>query len=97
MLTNDEKKALLTRLKRIEGQAGGIARMVEEDKYCVDVLQQILAVQGALAQVSKKLLQSHMKTCVVSALESGDTEKRERAIEEVVDLFAKGSKSGTGR
>lgn len=97
MLTKDEKKALLTRLKRIEGQAGGIARMVEEDKYCVDVLQQILAVQGALAQVSKKLLQAHMKTCVVSAFESGDASERDRAIEEVVDLFAKGSKSGTGR
>ena len=93
MLSEDEKKKLLARLRRIEGQAGGLIRMIEEDKYCVDVLQQISAVQGALAQASKQLLQSHLHTCVVHAFESNKPSERNRVIDEIVDLFAKSSRS----
>lgn len=92
-----DKKGVLTRLKRVSGQAQGLVRMVEDDQYCVDVLQQIAAVQGALAQVSKQLLRSHLKTCVVEAFESEDRGDRDRAIEEIVDLFAKDKKRGGSR
>ncbi|MGK0521397.1 MAG: DNA-binding FrmR family transcriptional regulator, partial [Planctomycetota bacterium] len=75
----------------------GLIRMVDADKYCIDILQQIQAVQGALAQTSKQLLQSHMKTCVVHAFDSNQAAERDRVIAEVVDLFAKSSRTGTGK
>ena len=81
MLSEDEKKKLLARLRRIEGQTGGLIRMVEDDKYCVDVLQQISAVQGALSQTSKLLLKSRLQTCVVHAFDSkkaGERDRRDR-------------------
>ena len=97
MLPDDEKRKILARLRRIEGQAGGLIRMVDAGKYCIDILQQIQAVQGALAQTSKQLLQSHMKTCVAHAFDSKKPAERERVIAEVVDLFAKSSKTGSGK
>ena len=60
MLPDDQKKQLLSRLRRIEGQAGGLVRMVEADKSCIDVLQQMAAAQGALAQASKMLVRYHL-------------------------------------
>lgn len=70
---DDEQKDLLTRLNRIEGQIRGIKRMVEEERYCVDVLTQVSAVQAALNSFNKKLLSSHIKTCVVQDIQAGDT------------------------
>ena len=63
----DEKERYLARLKRIEGQARGIYRMVEEDKYCIDILTQISAMKSALENVALGLLDAHMKTCVIDA------------------------------
>ena len=71
-MLNDEAKAkALGRLRRIEGQVQGIQRMVEEDKYCVDILLQLSAVQGAVEQVQKLLLGQHLETCVADAVRSG--------------------------
>lgn len=92
MIADQEKKRLLARLRRIEGQIGGLIRMVEEDHYCVDVLQQVAAVQGALAQASKFLIRTHLRTCVAGAFQSGNPEERERVISELVDLFARTNK-----
>lgn len=97
MLSEKQKKQVLGRLRRIEGQAGGLIRMVEADKYCMEVLQQIAAAQGALAQVCKQLLHSHLHTCVVDAFGSGESERQEQVIEELVDLFARNSRSGPAR
>lgn len=94
MLPDDQKKQLLSRLRRIEGQAGGLVRMVEADKYCIDVLQQMAAAQGALAQASKMLVRSHLETCVVDAFKSRKVEERERVISELVDLFARINRAG---
>ena len=94
VLTDDEKKKLLGRLRRIEGQAGGLIRMVEEGKYCVDILQQIAAVQGALAQASKMLVRSHLETCVVGAFNSKKAGEKERVTAELVDLFARINRAG---
>ena len=70
----DDKSAVLARLKRIEGQARGIHKMVEDDRYCVDVLQQISAITRALQGVALSLLDDHLSHCVAHAVETGGEE-----------------------
>ena len=71
-----DKEKVLTRLRRIEGQVRGLHKMVEEDRYCIDVLTQVAAVKAALESVSLTLLEDHMEHCVAEAIRSGDgTEK----------------------
>ena len=94
MLRDDEKKQLLSRMRRIEGQAGGLIRMVEADKYCIDILQQMAAVQGALAQASKMLVRSHLETCVAEAFKSRKPDEQARVISELVNLFARINRAG---
>jgi DNA-binding FrmR family transcriptional regulator len=77
------KPALLKRLNRIEGQVRGVAKMVEEDRYCVDILTQIAAIQSALDALAMQLLESHTKGCVRSAIKSGDGEA---AVDELMNL-----------
>ena len=89
MIDADTKAKALGRLRRIEGQVQGIQRMVEEDKYCVDILLQLSAVQGALTQVSRLLLARHIESCVKEALTSGTKEDRGRKIEELVDVCSR--------
>ena len=71
----------LRRLRRIEGQVRGIAKMIEDDKYCIDVLTQVAAVTKALQAVSLGLLEDHMNHCVVDAARAGDEEAREKVAE----------------
>ena len=78
------KPALLKRLHRIEGQVRGIAKMLEEDRYCVDVLTQIAAIQSALDALAVQLLENHTKGCVRSALRSGDGEA---AVDELMAVL----------
>ncbi len=84
----DDKAAVLARLKRIEGQARGIHKMVEDDRYCIDVLQQISAVTRALQSVALHLLDEHMRHCVVNAVKAGGSEK-ETKLQEASDAIAK--------
>ena len=77
------KNAYLRRLKRIEGQVRGIARMVDEDKYCIDILTQVAAVTKALQAVSLSLLEDHLNHCVVDAARAGDQEGRDKVTEAV--------------
>ncbi len=84
----DDKTAILTRLKRIEGQARGIHKMVEDDRYCIDVLQQISAVTRALQSVALHLLDEHMRHCVVNAVKAGGSDK-ETKLQEASDAIAK--------
>ena len=77
------KPALLKRLNRIEGQARGIAKMVAEDRYCVDILTQIAAIQSALDALALKLLATHTNGCVRSAIKSGDGDA---AVDELMNL-----------
>lgn len=69
-----DKSRLLARLSRIDGQVRGVARMVEEDRYCLDVLTQLAAVKSALNQVSMQLLESHARGCVARAMRDGEGE-----------------------
>lgn len=89
MLHGSKQADALKRLKRIEGQIAGIRRMVEGGKYCIDILQQIAAAQGALTQTSKLVIGNHLRTCMKSALESGDAIKADQVIGELEDVFAR--------
>jgi DNA-binding FrmR family transcriptional regulator len=83
-----------TRIRRIAGQVAGVERMVEEDRYCVDVLHQVAAVRAALDGVGKLILRSHVETCVSDALVSGRPKDRKDKIDEIMEVFAKFSNVG---
>lgn len=86
------RRPLLRRLARVEGQVRGVSRMIEEDRYCVDVLTQLAAVHQALRQVSRELLRDHMAHCVEAAFSSGDRDEKARISEEIADLMFKYSR-----
>jgi DNA-binding FrmR family transcriptional regulator len=79
----------LGRLRRIEGQVQGIQRMVEEDKYCLDILLQLAAVQGAVGQVQKLLLGQHLESCVVDAVRSGNARDRQKKMDELLEALSR--------
>ena len=83
------KEALHNRLRRIEGQVRGLQKMLDEGRYCVDVLTQIDAVQAALARVQDGILESHLEHCVSGALEGSDLDERREKVDEVVSLLKK--------
>lgn len=83
------KARAATQLKRIEGQVRGILAMVEEQRYCGDVLIQISAVQESLRSVARLLLRNHLQHCAADAIRSSDAERRERMYDELTDLFFK--------
>ena len=79
-----EKDALIKRLHRIEGQVRGIERMVDDERYCIDILTQIAAVSTALERVSVKLLEGHVRHCVAEALAAGDAQVAEQRSEDLL-------------
>jgi CsoR family transcriptional regulator, copper-sensing transcriptional repressor len=79
----------MARLKRIEGQVRGLQRMVEEERYCADILVQLSSVQEALRGVGKLVMRNHLEHCVTGALRTGDRLEAERAYGEVLDLMYK--------
>ncbi len=83
------KASALKRLKRIEGQARGLARMVEQDRYCIDVVTQIGAVRAALRKVEEEVLRDHVGHCVEGAIASGDKGEQRRKIAELMDVFGR--------
>jgi DNA-binding FrmR family transcriptional regulator len=86
------REALLNRLRSIAGHVNGVARMIEDDKYCIDVIHQIDAVKKALDRVSLLLLDDHMHHCVTDALRSGDPDEGDRVLEELREVFTALSK-----
>ncbi len=86
---NIDKDSTIRRLNRIEGQVRGIGRMIEEERYCIEVLQQIQAIKSALAKVEDAILKDHAATCIETAIASGDVVKQRKKFDELVDLFAK--------
>jgi CsoR family transcriptional regulator, copper-sensing transcriptional repressor len=83
------KQGVAVRLKRIEGQVRGVLRMVEEDRYCVDVLTQIDAVRAALHKVEEQVLRDHVSHCVADAFASGDPIEQQHKVEELVDTIGR--------
>lgn len=86
------KKSISRRLASSAGHIKGIERMVEDDVYCIDVIQQIQAVQSALNKVSGLILDSHLHSCVTTAIQGDDPAERERVLEEVTSVFEMRSK-----
>jgi DNA-binding FrmR family transcriptional regulator len=89
MIDATTKGKAIGRLRRIEGQVQGLQRMIDGDAYCVDILLQVSAVQGALDQVKKLLLGRHIESCVSDALRSGSKNDRQRKIDELLDVFTR--------
>jgi len=83
------KSAMLKRLGRIEGQVRGVARMVEDDRYCIDVITQISAVRAALRRAEEEILRDHVGHCVEHAIASGNKAEQRRKIAELMDVMAR--------
>ncbi|MFN2152702.1 MAG: metal-sensitive transcriptional regulator [Anaerolineales bacterium] len=77
----------LHRLKSIEGHIRGIQKMVEDDKYCIDVIRQVQAVQAGLNKVTTMILEEHLHSCLITAVRGDDPTDRERVLEEIADIF----------
>jgi DNA-binding FrmR family transcriptional regulator len=84
---SDAKPRLMNRLSRIEGQVRGIARMVDEDRYCIDVITQIQAVRAALAKVETEVLRDHLGHCIEGAIVSGDKDEQRNKAAELIQLL----------
>lgn len=86
-MDDQAKPGLLNRLKRVEGQVRGIARMVEDDRYCIDVLTQIRAVRAALNKVETEILKGHLSHCIEGAIVSGDKAEQRAKAAELIELL----------
>ena len=83
------KEQVLKRLSRIEGQVRGLSRMVEEERYCIDVITQISAVRAALKRAEEEILKDHVAHCVEHAIRSGDAEDQRRKVAELMDVIVR--------
>ena len=86
-MAEEHKQGLINRLKSIEGHVRGIQRMVDEDDYCMDIINQNLAVQRALEKVNSLILERHLQTCVTTAIRGDNPTERERVITEIMNVF----------
>lgn len=85
---SEVKTSVQNRLRRIEGQVRGLQRLVEEERYCADIITQVASVQEALRAVSRALLQNHLRHCAAGAIRSGDPARAEAMYAELLDLIA---------
>jgi DNA-binding FrmR family transcriptional regulator len=94
MMNKEEKARAVSRLKRIEGQIRGIQKMVEEDRYCIDILSQTASIVSALRGVEDQIMQQHLNTCVSDAMKSDDSNLKNEKINEVMSVLSKFRKHG---
>jgi DNA-binding FrmR family transcriptional regulator len=87
-----ENNSTIRRLKTVEGHLRGVIRMVEEDAYCIDVIRQIQAIEAALGKVSSKILEEHLNSCVITAVQGNDKKERERVLKEITEVFEMSTK-----
>lgn len=87
-----EKDEILARLRSIEGHVRGVARMVENDAYCIDIIQQTLAIKRAIDKVNQLILSNHLQNCVTTAIRGDDPIERERVLSELLDVFEASNK-----
>lgn len=91
-MKRDNKAALLNRLSRVEGQVRGVTRMIEDDRYCIDVLTQVRAVRAALAKVETEMLRDHLGHCIEGAIVSGDRDEQRRKAAELIELLERSAR-----
>ena len=85
---DDQTKAgVIRRLQSAEGHVRGIQRMIEEDKYCIEVIKQVEAVQAAMGRINEIILDQHLRTCVTTAIRGDEPERREAVISEILEVF----------
>ena len=89
MLQDSQRPKVVARLNRVEGQVAAIRRMVEEEKYCVDILLQVAAARAALGKIGQIVLGSHIETCVADALAEGNDRERREKIDELMEVFGR--------
>lgn len=89
MLNEQEKNNITRRLRKVGGQINGIEKMVNDSRYCVDILQQVIAARSALSQVALIILESHTKTCVVNAIRDDHADESIEELMKVLSKFAK--------
>ncbi len=94
MLNQEQKKKVVSRLKRIEGQVRGLQKMIDEDRYCIDILTQTASVVAALHGVEDAVMEQHLHTCVTDAVRSGDPGQKEEKLEEIMSVLSKFRKTG---
>jgi len=87
-MAEDIGREVLKRLRSVEGHVRGVAKMVENEAYCIDVVQQILATEKALERIRGLLLDRHLRTCVTTAIRGKDPSERERVIQEILEVTA---------
>ena len=86
-MNHDDRPGLLNRLNRIEGQVRGVGRMVEEGRYCIDVLTQVRAIRAALGRFESEMLRGHLNHCIEDAITSGDVGEQRRKAAEIIQLL----------
>lgn len=91
-MERQNKSKLLNRLNRIEGQVRGVARMVDDDRYCIDVLTQLQAVRAALARVETEMLKDHLGHCIEAAITGGDAAEQREKASELIQLLERSSR-----
>ena len=88
-MNKNSKTSTRKRLNRIEGQVRGLARMVEDDRYCIDIVTQISAVRAALRRVEEEILREHVAHCVEHAISSGDKDDQRQKVKELMDVMGR--------
>jgi DNA-binding FrmR family transcriptional regulator len=91
-LTEDKKPRVLNRLRRIEGQVRGVRRMVEEDRYCIDILTQLQSLRAALSKVETEILNDHLGHCIEGAIVSGDKADQREKARELIELLERANR-----
>lgn len=88
-MQNDTRTACLKRLSRIEGQVRGLSRMLEEERYCIDIVTQVAAVRAALKKVEEEVLRDHVSHCVAHAFHAGDAAEQRAKVAELIEVLGK--------
>jgi DNA-binding FrmR family transcriptional regulator len=91
-MRGDVKASVIKRLNRVAGQVGGVTRMVEADRYCIDIITQISAVRAALRRIEDEVLGDHVAHCVSDAIRSGDAEDQRRKIDELIEVLGRATR-----
>lgn len=91
-MQKDAKAAIQKRFNRIEGQVRGLSRMVEEDRYCIDIVTQISAVRAALRRAEEEILRDHVSHCVEHAIASGDKKDQRKKISEIIEVLGRSNR-----
>ncbi len=92
IMQKEAKASVLKRFKRIEGQVGGLSRMVEDGRYCIDIVTQISAVRAALRRAEEEILRDHVSHCVEHAIASGDKNDQRKKISEIIEVLGRSNK-----